>query len=339
MHKDRVALYQELEAKRESRVLVYVTGDRPQLETQISSEVMDFFTHHLDLMGDVNKISLVLHTLGGNTSAAWSIANLIRSFCKQFEVIVPVKALSAGTLISLGADAIVMTKQASLGPIDPSVHGPLNPPIAGANPNARFPVSVEAINGYLEFARDAMGEQADLSALLVNLSNQIHPLVLGDAYRARSQIRMLAKKLLAKQVTDDSQVEKILEFLCSESGSHDYTINRKEAREALGLNIEKPDQALYKLIRAIYDDISTEMELRVPYDPNRILGGNPQMPYVFCRAIIESPAGGSHRFVSEGLLTKIPSQQFQQVGMLPPGMIAQEVINDNRSFEGWKHEA
>ena len=46
-------------------------------------------------------------------------------FCEDFKVIVPVKCMSAGTLISLGASRIVMTKQATLDPIDTSVQHPL----------------------------------------------------------------------------------------------------------------------------------------------------------------------------------------------------------------------
>jgi ClpP class serine protease len=74
----------------------------------------------------VQQAQLYLYTRGGNTLAAWTLVNLIRNFCKDFEVIVPFNCHSAGTLISLGANRIVMTKQATLGPIDPSVNGPLN---------------------------------------------------------------------------------------------------------------------------------------------------------------------------------------------------------------------
>ena len=38
----------------------------------------------------------------------------------------------------------------------------------------------------------------------------------------------------------------IIKFLCSESGSHDYSILRQEAKESLGLDIEKPyNPAIY----------------------------------------------------------------------------------------------
>ena len=130
MYQDRKQLYEQLEQNRMSKVIVYVTGDRRQMETKIHSEVVDFLIHHLDTVGDVDKITLYLYTRGGDTLASWGIANLIRQFCANFEVIVPFKCHSGGTLICLGADNIIMTKQATLGPIDPSVNTPLNPQVA-----------------------------------------------------------------------------------------------------------------------------------------------------------------------------------------------------------------
>lgn len=330
MRRDRLDNYRRLEEIRGSRLLVYVTGDRPGLETQIHSEVLDYFTYHLDLIGDVEKISLYIYTRGGDTLAAWSIANLIRQFCKSLEVIIPAKCHSAGTLISLAADTIVMTKQATLGPIDPSVHGPLNPGVPGAPPNVRVPVSVEAINGYLEFVREALGNEASIHEIIRQLSRQIHPLVLGDVYRARAQIRMLARKLLGRQIEDTERLERILKFLCSESGSHDYTINRREARDDLGLNIEKPNDQLYQVIKSIYDDIATELELTTPFHPALLLGTNQSANYTLRRALIESIEGGTHVFVSEGIFTR--QRLTNQFG------IPQEVIADQRTFEGWRHE-
>jgi hypothetical protein len=39
MLKDRLELYKELEQKRNSKLLVYVTSDRPNLGTQIASDI------------------------------------------------------------------------------------------------------------------------------------------------------------------------------------------------------------------------------------------------------------------------------------------------------------
>lgn len=332
MYKDRIENYKALEKVRNSKVLIYITGDRPGLETQIHQEVLDYMINHLDQQLNCNKISLFLYTRGGNTLAAWSIVNLIRQFCDEFEVIIPLKAHSAGTLVSLGADTIVMTKQATLGPIDPSINTPLNPAIPGAPPSATIPVSVEAINGYLALARDELKirSKQELSTILIKLTDKVHPLVLGEVYRARDQIKMLARKLLSKQIQDKKKLEKIISFLCSESGSHDYTINRREARDGLGLKIEKPDDSLYLLIKSIYDDIRNELQLTQKYDPRQILGSNKQVKYSFRRALIESINGGCDYLVSEGTLIQTSVQ-------LQPG-IFKLAIEDQRDYDGWKHE-
>jgi ATP-dependent protease ClpP protease subunit len=99
----RKRLYRQIEAERKTKVIAFATSDRQGAETQIAQDCIILFVELLDKFGPVPKISLVLHTNGGQTSAAWRIVNLMRTFADDFEVIVPFKALSAGTLISLGA--------------------------------------------------------------------------------------------------------------------------------------------------------------------------------------------------------------------------------------------
>lgn len=339
MFKERIALYQKIEKRRESKLLVYVTGDRPGFETQIHPEILDYFIDHLDRIGKPKKISLLLYTGGGNTLGAWSLVNLIRQFCDEFEVIIPAKAQSAGTLISLGANTIVMTKQATLGPIDPSLNSPLNPqnPLAPQNPTARVPVSVESIKGYFQLAQEDLkiNNEENLKDIMINLSNQVHPLVLGDVYRSRTQIQMLAKKLLSKQISDNEKIEKIIAFLCSDSGSHDYSIYRREAKDELGLNIEKPDDEFYQTIKSTFNDIETELELNIPYDPNLVLGEQSTANYSSRRILIESLHFGTHVFVSEGTLVKNVQNIPQQLPMPP---IQRTLIDDQRKFEGWRTE-
>ena len=74
-------------------------------------------------------------------------------FCGDFEVIAPGKCVSAGTLISLGADRKVMTLQATLGPIDPRLQPPLGRKFPVAALDALAPVSAIAVNGYLAAIR------------------------------------------------------------------------------------------------------------------------------------------------------------------------------------------
>ncbi|WP_350326554.1 SDH family Clp fold serine proteinase [Pectobacterium aroidearum] len=327
MYQERINLYRQLEQRRESKLITYVTGDRPGLETQIHAEIFDLFVNHLDLIGVVPKITLLLYTRGGDTLTAWSLVNLLRQFCDELEIIIPSKCHSAGTLMALGANKIVMTKQSTLGPIDPSVTTPLNPVIVVNNQNTLLPVSVEEIKGYIAVAKEEMGisDGVGLSRILSSLSDKVHPLVLGKVYRAKSQIQMLASRLLAHQIRDQGKIDHIVNFLCSDSGSHDYTISRREAESELGLTIEKPDQSLYELIKLIYEDIKTELKLGEPFDANAALGPASQLDYQFIRGILESPDTFSYQHRTDGNLSRV------QIGSPP-----QFGINNNVIFQGWK---
>jgi hypothetical protein len=330
MYNDRKPLFSALEAARNSKVISFITSDRPGLETQIAADAVDLFVSHLDEIGVTQKITLFLYTRGGSTLAAWNIVNLLNQFCDELEIIVPSKCHSAGTLMSLGAKTIVMTKQATLGPIDPSVNTPLNPQIEGAPIGNRLPVSVEAIKGYFELAKEEIGirDEANLTEILLKLSEHVHPLVLGEVYRSRTQIQMLARKLIKGQLQDENQIQKVISFLCSDSGSHDYTINRREAKHELGLNIETPSAKLYELIKAIYTDIHVELQISRPMDLGATLGTNQAAAYSYSRGLVESLTGGSHYFSSEGMLFRLDQ----------PGVPAEIIpIQDQRNFEGWRH--
>ena len=264
----RKGIYEQIEQDRSTKVLAYITGDRRGLETQISADCIDLFVDLLDQIGPTKKLSLILHTNGGETLAAWRLVNLLRIFCDELEILIPMKALSAGTLICIGADKLVMTKQAALGPIDPSVNNPLNPQINMGNQLARVPVSVEAVLGYLGAAKDELKitSEQHLTNVLLGLASQVHPLVLGEIFRSRAQIRFLAGKLLPRQVSDKDKVKNIIDFLCADSGSHDYTINRREANE-LGLVVDTPSNELYGLLRSLHLSYGKELKLLEPYNP------------------------------------------------------------------------
>jgi hypothetical protein len=328
-YRDRVALYKKIEKSRQSRVIAFVTGDRPGMQAQIGGDAVDLFGEHLDPMFPAKRISLILYTLGGSTMAAWNLVNMLRMFCDDLEIIVPQKARSAGTLICLGADRIVMTKQATLGPIDPSLNGPLNPQIPGAAPDARASVSVEAVKGYIEMAKKDFGIKAgsDMARVLSDLSSKVHPLVLGAIFRSKSQIQFLARELLKLQVKDAGKANKIIDFLCSESGSHDYTINRREAK-ALGLTIENPTEELYDLLKDLLANIRAEMQMAIPFDANSILGAAQKASYSCVRSILESTACAGQIFVSEGDLKRTQINH--------PQLGPQEGVSDSRTFEGWR---
>jgi hypothetical protein len=66
-------------------------------------------------------LDLILHTPGGSPEACASLVNYLRQKFTDIRVIVPIAAMSAGTMLALACDAVVMGKHSQLGPIDPQM--------------------------------------------------------------------------------------------------------------------------------------------------------------------------------------------------------------------------
>lgn len=62
MFNERLENHKKIEGLTKSKLLVYVTGDRPGMETQIHPEILDYFIDHLDKFGKPKKITLFLYT-------------------------------------------------------------------------------------------------------------------------------------------------------------------------------------------------------------------------------------------------------------------------------------
>lgn len=329
MKQKLLKIYEKIEKIRNSKVIAYVTGDRANMEAQIAPDSIDIFGKHLEAIGQTVKITLILYTLGGDTMATWNIVNLIREYCTKLEIIVPRKARSSGTIMCLGANNIILTHQSTLGPIDPSLNSPLGTKVNINGQELALPTSVESVKGYFNFAKYELGirDSKDLIQAFLKLSDTINPLLIGDVYRRQGQIKMIAQKLLAYQDCTKNK-KTIINFLCSDSGSHDYAINYKEAKE-LGLNVELANESLNGLINEWYEIISGELELNNPYNPIFELAESKSKTYKYIRVIMDSIKYGREQFVSRGLLQKT---------MMMPGMPGQQ-ISDNRSFEGWEKDA
>ena len=72
----------------------------------------------------------------------------------------------------------------------------------------------------MEFAKNELSitDNASLASIFEKLSDFVHPLVLGEVYRSKAQIQMMAEQLIQNQVTDPDKIKKIIAFLCRESG-------------------------------------------------------------------------------------------------------------------------
>ncbi len=323
--RERMKLIKDIEDKRNSKLIIYITGDRRGLETKIASDVFPIFHRHLADIGNKKRIDLYLYSTGGTTMAGYALVNLFREFCEDFNVIIPFKALSCATLISLGANEIIMTKMGQLSPIDPSIQHPLAPVVQIPGQQAKLaPVNVEDVNAFIELAKKEVGlkEEESLKKVFEILATRINPLVLGAVQRSREQIEFLASTLMKYHTKDEKKIKKSVETLIRQRFSHNYIISRKEAKEVLGLNIVEPNKKLTEYIINLFYAYNDIIMMDKPYHPEVILGEENVKIVNFNRAVIES-LNLTHVYRTKKEIKRL---QVSQAGIPHPSIIYQERI-------------
>ncbi len=309
----------KLSQLRKAEIIVYITGDKKpeqRFGTLIALDVLPLFYQHLSKIGKQRKISLFLYSCGGHLNAPWPIVNLIREYCEEFEVIIPSKALSAATLVSVGADKILMTPLSQLSPVDPI--GTFQ-----VTEGKQESISIEDVTGFINFAKEKIGiaEQGALAEVLKKLTDQIKPSILGSINRTHSLIRELTKKLLKshRNKIDEERTEKIVEKLTEKLFSHQYFINRREAKETVGFGeiIQYASLEEEKLINGILEYYQDKLEINKEFNPMEILKDNVEKEYSLIRAVIYS-LKQENNFVSKYKIVKMPSPKGQiSINVIP----------------------
>jgi ClpP class serine protease len=201
-----------LEAQRNSRVILLVHRQETMrllgfpLVRYIDINDSEDVLRAIQMTDEDVPLDIVLHTPGGLVLAAMQIGRAIREHKGKVTVFVPHYAMSGGTLISLAADEIVMSKHAVLGPVDPQL---------GQSPAASLLKVVE---------QKPIAEIDD------------ETLVMADVGRkAIAQVKQSAKDLLERRMPSE-QADALAEKLSTGTWTHDYPIWAKTAQE-LGLPV------------------------------------------------------------------------------------------------------
>ena len=270
---DRIELIRKIEKYRGSRLICCVTSDRQNAIGMIAKDFIPVFFDHLCGFQGCKKVDVFIFTQGGDTLAAFGLSRLVREFTSSFGALVPHWCHSAGTLFALGANEIIMTRAATLTPIDPSAQGPLNPVVElSSGQRQSLPLSVESVAGYRSLVKKDWRLNKDGTAVAFRvLADKINPLALGDAYRSRQQIRNFARTLLGCHRTDERNIRKLVKRLTGGLGAHEYLISRGEARQLLGSQIWEDDADLEKLIWELYLDFKNEMNLGQIFDGGMVV--------------------------------------------------------------------
>lgn len=119
----RQDLIKELEKIQQRTLLCYVSGPFAQIGRDDAAGLGDL----LHNVGLGQPIDLLLHTPGGDIDATEKLITMLRASVGrdgeygELRVVVPDYAKSAGTLIALGANSLIMSDSSELGTIDPQI--------------------------------------------------------------------------------------------------------------------------------------------------------------------------------------------------------------------------
>lgn len=268
----RKSLIGAIEKARNSKVICYLTSMRQNVPAQMSEDAVRQIMDLLEPIKrrPIRRLDLFLCSNGGNSVVPWRLVALFREYAKEFNVLIPYRAYSAATILSLGADNIIMHPFAELGPIDPTVSNDFNPQDPATN--RRLGISVEDVKAYITFVKSTVGitHEDELVKALEILANNVHPLALGNVERFLSQSRMMGRKILKTHMPEDRHdhvINEIIENLASRLFFHGHPINRKEAREQLQLKVEYPSSKLERLLWDLYLLYEEDFEARRPFNP------------------------------------------------------------------------
>ena len=268
----RQQLIRKIEKVRNSKVLCYLTSMRQGVPAQMSEDAVRQMMDYLLPIKKrpIDRLDFFLCSNGGNSVVPWRLVALFREFASEFNVLIPYRAYSAATILSLGADNIVMHPFAELGPIDPTVSNDFNPLEEGSG--RRLGISVEDVKAYITFVKTTVGithEDLLIKALEI-LANKVHPLALGNVERFLSQSRMMGRKILKTHMPEekhDHVINETIENLASRLFFHGHPINRKEAKDQLQLKVVHPDEKLEADMWGLYKLYEDCFESQAPFNP------------------------------------------------------------------------
>ena len=233
-------------------VLYYASSflQKPQLPgflISINMEDINGFMAGMHGLDFTKGLLLILHTPGGSAEAAQTIVDYLRSKFSEIDVLVPTYAMSAGTMIALGCDRIVMGRQCQLGPTDPQL-------IAG---NRSF--SAHSIVEQFDEAKTEIAGNPLLAHAWAPVLRSFGPAVLQEArksikYGERLVTDWLEKYMFADQPDPAAMARAVAQHFGGDNhGSHGRRIDREEVRsQQLKVIDLENDQDLQEDVLTLY---------------------------------------------------------------------------------------
>ena len=234
-----------LEKKTRRNVIAYYSGwlQKPNFpDIAINDKDKNAFMVTVNKLDRTRGLDLILHTPGGDLAATESIVDYLQSiFKKDIRAIIPQISMSAGTMIALSCNTIIMGRQSNLGPIDPQMGG----------------LPCQGVIDEFERAQKDIKANPASAVLWQTIINKYHPTFLGACQHAIEWSEKLVDEWLVKNMCDGntSNAKKILKGFSDhkENKSHARHISKEKCKE-IGLNVidMEGDQELQDLILSVH---------------------------------------------------------------------------------------
>ena len=221
----------QIETIRKSTLISYMASEKALVGPEDAGLLVDTIEMVLPESRKFDRLDLFLHSPGGFLDSAYKITRICKEYTKEFNVIIPLAAKSAATVIALGANEIIMTVFAELGPIDPIIQHPYKPDVR---------VPARSIKDFFDFLNTTETSEKIMvdPQFKAQMSSLLDPYLIGSYQTALNSSKQIAEKLLKENALKDRKemvpeaVRKLTEYYYS----HSYVIDRNEARD-LGLRI------------------------------------------------------------------------------------------------------
>jgi len=218
-------------------------------------------------IGSGDKIEVLIHSGGGHPDIAYRVMKFLRRRYKTVNVLVPLTAKSAATLMCLGADRIYLGELADLGPIDIQIDDPVKHGTRSFSPLDEFKsleyMREQAIE-WMDFYATAMHRRYGIgikealrdsiplvTELLKPVFQQIDPIEMGGYRRAIAISEEYANRMLT--LTRNPRAAHIIKKAVWGYPAHDFCIDIDEAKD-LGLPVERlPKDQDERLADALLD--------------------------------------------------------------------------------------
>ncbi len=245
--------------------LLVQDGDEEILLGTLDRDVKDIFVSRVHDLPDQKPIALIIDSPGGDARRAYQIAILLQKRCGTFTAIIPRYAKSAATLLSLGANRIILGKYAELGPLDTQIMDLEREERRSALDEVQSlerlqAFALEAVDQAMFLLVGRMGKTTTtlLPHVLTYITHMMRPLLEKiDTVHYTQSSRILkvaeeyATRLLERTGFPKAKAETIARTLVESYPEHGFVIDPIEAQN-IGLKIEEPDEKLSEILDNLY---------------------------------------------------------------------------------------